>query len=444
MGAAVLLYDLHSIHVQLVSRGKLMTLRQIFLILILVCAALASYAQDGKTKTDVQAAREDLQSLERILYELNSIDSAYAPSFPSWQMDEPNLKLRVYAAFRNRGKQVSKDEKIFIVTLPDSQTIVDIRVGEVSYGKLYSQTLLARDLRTDILTEAKNNEPPFGIKSRLVEETNPLAHQTKPDWVSADFSLFGASLLFGNEWGVVGKIGEDELGYPFWTSGSAWIMGRYKSLKLGAWVPVHGGLEKLDRNGPLIITRTTRLLNGSDGIVGEFEFDWETIRINSDQFPYAAFGGRFAFGGLSGRRDDLLTNNLDSLYYISTIMQGYYAFDFLFDGKRQNLNVHLGASYHTVSLGKAIAVAGKYSIFKAGEPESFIDPYLTIEYRNYRFDRFRVTAQYSRLLMFTGWAEIVPPFIYGEIKFSTVVGRKARPWEHSSYVYGTVGFKFDF
>lgn len=391
----------------------------------------------------VETAKADLHSLERILAELNIVDSAYAPSFPRWELIEPNLKLRVYAAFRNRGKQFSRDDRIIVIVHPDSQTITDIRIGNVAYGKLFAQTLLARDLKTDLMAEARNNEPPYGIKSRVSEESNPLAHPTKPDWVSADISLFGASLRFGNEWGIEGRIGNDELGYPFWSSGNTWIMGRYKSIKLGAWVPINGGIDR-PQGGTLVRTSTTRLLNGSDGIVGEFEFEWEPIRIASESFPYAAIGGRFGFGGLSGRREEYLTSNLDSLYFISAVVQGYYAFDFLFDEKRQNLNVHLGATYHRVNLGKAVVVGGKYSIFKAGEPEAFIDPYIRIEYRNYRYDRFRVTAQYSRLLMFIGWAEIVPPFIYTEVKFSTVVFRKPRAWEHQNYIYGTVGVKFDF
>lgn len=413
--------------------------------LVGVLAPSLCYAQTSleKLASEVETARADLRSLERILAELNIVDSAYAPSFPRWEMNEPNLKLRVHAAFRNRGKQFSKDDKIIIIAHPDSQTITDIFIGNVSYGKLYAQTLLARDLRADLLAEAQKNESPYGIKSRVSEESNPMAHPTKPEWVSADISLFGASLRFGNDWGIEGRIGNDELGYLFWSSGNTWIMGRYKSIKLGAWIPINGGIDRPE-GGRLVRTRTTRLLNGSDGIVGEFEFEWEPIRIASESFPYAAIGGRFAFGGLSGRREEYLTSNLDSLYFISAVVQGYYAFDFLFDEKRQNLNVHLGASYHKVNIGKAVVVGSRYVIFKGGEPESFIDPYIRIEYRNYRDDRFRVTAQYSRLLMFVGWAEIIPPFIYAEVKFSTVVFRKPRLWEHQNYIYGTIGVKFDF
>jgi hypothetical protein len=415
--------------------------KNIWISIVLLVAVLAPLGQAQtleKLKTDLDSARSDAQSLERILQELSVLDSAYTPSFPSWEMDEPNLRLRVVAAFRNRGKQFSKNDKIMITTMPDSQTIIDIKIGDVGYGKLYSQTLLARDLRTDLLAEAKVNEPPEGLKSRVSEESNPMARPSKPDWVSADFSLFGMSMRFGNDWGIVGRIGDDELGYLWWSTGNARIMGAYKSLKIGAWVPVLGGLSKDDVEG------TGRLINGSDGLVGEFEFEWETIRINSESFPYAAIGGSFAVGGLTGRRLEFLTPNIDSLYYLARIIQGYYAFDFLFDEKRQNLNVHLGASYHQVNIGKAVIIDDGYKIFKGGEPESFIDPLIRIEYRNYRFDRFRVTAQFTRLLMFSGWAEVVPPFLYAEIRFSAVVFRNPRAWEHSSYVMGTLGVKFDF
>lgn len=391
-----------------------------------------------KLKADLDSARSDAQSLERILQELSVLDSAYTPSFPSWEMEEPNLRLRVFAAFRNRGKSFSRTDKIMITTMPDSQTIIDIKIGDASYGRLYSQTLLARDLRADLLAEARATEAPKGLKSRISEEANPMARPSKPDWVSADFSLFGASLRFGNDWGIVGRIGDDELGYLWWSTGNARVMASYKSLKIGAWVPILGGLDPEDPPG------TGRLLNGSDGLAGEFEFEWETIRINSESFPYAAIGGSFAVGGLSGRRDEFLTPNRDSLYYLSRIIQGYYAFDFLFDEKRQNLNVHLGASYHRVSIGKAVVIDDGYKVFKGGEPETFIDPLIRIEYRNYRFDRFRVTAQFTRLLMFSGWAEVVPPFLYAEIRFSAVVFRNPRAWEHSSYVMGTLGLKFDF
>lgn len=412
--------------------------------LSLVCV-VPLFAQTVDSLTaEVESARLDMQSLERILNELNEIDSAYAPSFPRWEMDEPNLRLRVHAAFRNRGRHFSKDDRITIISHPDSQTITDIKIGNVAYGKLFAQTLLARDLRTDLMENARDNEPPYGIKNRAVEESNPLARPVRPDWVSADFSLFGISLRFGNEWGIIGRVGNDELGYPFWSSGNASIMIAYKSIKIGGMVPINAGLERPSPGTSQVITSTTRLLNGSDGVVGEFEFEWETIRIQSESFPYAALGGKFAFGGLSGRRDENYTANLDSLYYFSAIVQGYYAFDFLFDEKQQNLNVQVGASYHKVNIGRAIVIDGAYTVFKGGEPESFIDPYLRIEYRNYRFDRFRVTAQYSRLAMFVGWAEIVPPFIYAEAKFSAVVFRNPRAWEHKTYFMGTVGFKFDF
>lgn len=431
-------------------------IKHVFVLSAFVCCGVSTGAlaqsngeptPEMKLISDIENARLNQQSLERILGELNMVDSAYAPSFPRWQVDEPNLKLRVYAAFRNRGLRFSTEDAITVIANPDSQSISEIKIGDVSYGKIYIQTLLARDLKSDLLSQAAHSEPPYGFMDLYEEVSNPLARPSKPDWVAAEFSLFGGSLRFGNNWGIAARIGEDELGYTFWSVGNMRVMLSYKSLKLGAWVPINGGLHRDDKDEVSQEESSSRLLNGTFGVVGEFEFEWNLIRIKSDFFPYAAIGGKFGFGTLPGRRETFYTPNRDSLRYISVSAQAYYAFDVLFDEKQQNLNVHLGVSYHKVNLGKALPVGGvedKMVVFEAGPPETFIDPYVRIEYRYARLDRFRVTAQYSNLLMLVGWAEIVPPFIYVEVKYSAPAFRNRRPWEHKSYLYATAGFKFDF
>jgi hypothetical protein len=203
-------------------------------------------------------------------------------------------------------------------------------------------------------------------------------------------------------------------------------------------LPLHGGLSEVKIARPLNLQ--PRLLNGSVGGAGEFEFEWDALKINSPHFPYGAVGGMFAVGSLDKRRGDLLTSDWNNLYSISTILQGYYAFDYLFDEQKQNLNVHLGISFHRVSRSK---VDGD-QIVKAGDPEDFVDPLIRVEYKNQRIDWFKLTGQFSRLLMLTAWAELVPYFMYAEVKYSRVVFSDRKPWEHDYYVYGTIGFNFDF
>jgi hypothetical protein len=46
--------------------------------------------------------------------------------------------------------------------------------------------------------------------------------------------------------------------------------------------------------------------------------------------------------------------------------------------------------------------------------------------------------------MFGAWAEVVPEYVYAEVKYSTPLWRDAKLWEQSYYLYGTLGFNFDF
>ena len=71
-------------------------------------------------------------------------------------------------------------------------------------------------------------------------------------------------------------------------------MGAYKSIKFGAWMPQHGGLVRPNSRQP--ITLQPRLLNGTSGAAGEFEFEWDAIKLESLGFSYGAIGGRFATG----------------------------------------------------------------------------------------------------------------------------------------------------
>jgi len=215
-------------------------------------------------------------------------------------------------------------------------------------------------------------------------------------------------------------------------------MTSYKSLKLGAWLPMHGGLKELPVAGAVSIR--PRLLNGSGGVAGEFEFEWDGVKFDSPNVPYAAVGGMFAVGGLTRRRPENLTSNLDSLYSLSTVLQAYYALEYAFDDARHRFTIHAGATYHRITLNQQ----NSEGLQPAGPTQSFVDPFLSIEYKNQRVDWFKLSAQYSRLVMLGAWAEIIPYFVFAEVKFSAVVGREPEPWEYPSYLYGTIGINFDF
>jgi len=410
------------------------------LFLIGFAALRTAYGQNEQLTAELKSARAELQSLETVVNALNTGDSSYTLYFPTWTVLDKYTKTSIYKAFRHRGKQFSEEDVVYVVASPDQQNIIDIRIGKTSYGRLYAQSILDPDLKRELLERnyASENETPAGYRTNSRGNRKPVPRPTTPEWVGFNLSAFGGSVRFSNDWGIVGRVGDDELGYPFWSSGQARMFASYKSIKLGAWLPVHGGLTEVPVAGSLTLRQ--RLLNGSAGIAGEFEFEWDAVKLNSQHIPYTAVGGTFALGGLTRRRPDNLTPNLDSLYSLSTVLQGYYAFDYAFDDERHRFNIHMGMSYHQVTLNRQ----REGGIQPAGPTQAFIDPLIRFEYKNQRIDWFKISAQYSRLLMLGAWAEILPYFIYAEVKFSTIVGREQKPWEHTSYLYGTLGINFDF
>lgn len=412
------------------------TLAFAFSLILAFCGINIARAQHIETlRSKLQMEREELKSLERILLALNNGDTVYASYFPVWTVLDKNTKLSIYTAFRNRGKQFSEEERVTVIAQPNGKGIADIRIGSASYGKLFASKALDPELQQQLLSRnyVLVDEIPFGYRNTAHKRTI----KEKPNWIAANISLFGGSMRFGNDWKIEGRIGSDELGYPFWSSGQIVLTAGYKSLKLGAYLPIHGGLFESNAERPLSLK--PRLLNGSTGATGSFEFEWDLVKLHSENVTYGAIGGAFAVGSLDRRRPEYLTSNLDSLYSITTMLQAYYAFNYLFDDEKI-LNAKIGGIYHTVALNRF----AENEILRYGKSQKNFSPYIFVEYKNAGADWFKLNATYSRLLMLGAWAEIVPQYVYAEVKYSTALLRSPKPWEQKYYLYGTLGFNFDF
>lgn len=396
---------------------------------------VASAQHIETVRTKLQMEREELKSLERILLALNNGDTVYASYFPVWTVLDQNTKLSIYTAFRNRGKQFSENERVIVIAQPNGKGIADIRIGNTSFGKLFASRSLDPELQKHLLSReyVLIDEVPFGYRNNA--HTRTVAE--KPNWIAANVSLFGGSMRFGNDWKIEGRIGSDELGYPFWSSGQIFLTAGYKSVKLGAYLPMHGGVYDINVERPLSLK--PRLLNGSTGATGSFEFEWDILKLQAEKVTYGAIGGAFAIGSLDRRRPEYLTTNLDSLYSITTMLQAYYAFNYKFDDEKV-LNAKVGGIYHTVALNRF----EQNEILRHGSLWKNFSPYIFVEYKNAGADWFKLNATYARLLMFGAWAELVPQYVYAEVKYSTPFLRSPKPWEHNYYLYGTLGLNFDF
>lgn len=407
-----------------------------FVVLLLMCGMSRATAQIEQLRGELQFENEELKSLERILATLNSGDTTYASYFPMWAVVDRNMRLSIYSAFRNRGKEFSEEDQVIVIANPNMKGIADIRIGNTSYGRLYTSKSLDPELQKRLLKKeyVLVEETPFGYRNAARQHRLPVEN---PNWVSMNISLFGGEMRFGNDWRITGRIGTDELGYAFWSSGQIRMLAGYKSIELGAYLPLHGGLiETNHAERPLSLK--PRLLNGSTGAAGRFEFEWDAVKISSSRFTYGGIGGSFAVGSLDRRRPEYLTNNLERLYSISALLQLHYAFNYSFD-EEKSVSARAGMTWHRVTMNRFLA----NEIYKY-DHENFVTPVVALEYKNNGADWFRLNMQYSRLLSFGAWAEIVPRYINAEVRYSTVLLREVREWEHRYYLYATLGFNFDF
>ncbi|MBX2991384.1 MAG: hypothetical protein KF749_09455 [Bacteroidetes bacterium] len=395
----------------------------------------------------LREAREEVESLKRIREALDEANPEYTQFFKIWAVFDEGLRLRIFNVFREANYEFSTQDTIFVILRNDS-TIAEIRIGRVTTGPHSIRTHLDSRLIRDIVSRNYELEDlePDGYKRR--QQRPPQPRPVAPKWAAASFSLFEVGVRFGNDWGVIGRVGDDMLGYPFWTSGQAWVLASYKALKLGARLPVHGGKEDCT---PQVLRR---LINGSTGVAGEIEIEWEELKVGEFQ-SYAGIGGSFSIGELGKRRPEYLVgvrkteimgpdtvSYTDSLFSITSLGHFYYALDWLFDSDAQLLAFKLGAGAQRVVRGRYYDSSLDIEILEKYKPDFF--PYLSVEYRNQRVEWFALSAQYSRLLMVGAWAEYLPYFMFFDIKYSRVLRKDLRPWEKRDYFAATVGFKFSF
>jgi len=264
---------------------------------------------------------------------------------------------------------------------------------------------------------------------------------------SVEVSIFRSQLVY-DEWNVDVRLGNDELGYPFWSSGQVSFLVGYKDvIKLGITRPLGlGGNQDWNLIGPARIK--ARALNGISGLTGRFNL--------SLSFP-VALGGAFSTGSIEKEYGSLTTQL--GFYYIPTSFQIYYPV--LFKDASTNptcvFQVKVGYGYEKInqgyfisnlSDGSTVMSDGRTVNDKIGrkvlpndintivpvEYKEVHSPYLSVEFINLSGDyKYGLSTQYNAgTLLIGAWVEIWKDVLRLEGKYSTFV-RDREPWE-SSYV----------
>jgi len=359
--------------------------------------------------------RADRARMERILDALDVVDSVYKTGYPTWSIVDADMKERIFRSFRMRGKEISRADDVVVVANPQDGEILEIAVGNESMGRVETHTQLSDSLYREIL----GGDYARGVVEDADEES-PLGkiYGERPELASVYASLFGTGILFNNMWGVEGVLGHEEIGYHFWSTGSARVMAVFNRLKLGIIFPFEYGGTLTGDLEPLDIR--PRLLSGTKGFSASYEIPAGVGTI----------GSNLTVGDLTKVSNyDLLTDSSGS-YFVHTIGQAFYRHPFLFENGSRSLTLKGGIGYHQIAFGQVEPDRSITTVSK----ENFISPILSLEYQNRLPHMYGVTLQvYSSILYIKGWVELIENFIFLDLQYYTPLIRERKPWEQGYF-----------
>jgi hypothetical protein len=303
------------------------------------------------------------------------------------------LYNRVVASWKF-GQEIELIDKDFVIK--NSFAVRQISTSDSTYV-LFNQYLL----------EGINHDSAAVVSLRLADRVN---------------------VTVGNRWGGEIRIGDDDFGYPFWSSGNVAFLVVYKRAKIGAHVPFAGG--RTPGKG-LQDFWTPRRMDGTYGLTGDFDF------VN--------FGASFIFGL---RRTDVDGSyvNPDSIRTIRNMVQAWYS-NVISDKSDGNmLRYKIGVGFHQLGHDAVYPThsPSPSSVETTEPPSSFVSPYIKLEYMNQESsERFGASLQYYNQWILGGaWLEIIPNCIRLEVRVGAPVFHKAEYWESTHFLTLNVPITF--
>jgi len=241
--------------------------------------------------------------------------------------------------------------------------------------------------------------------------------------VKATVSLFDAAFKVAPDWGGEFRLGNDEIGFPFWSSGNMSILATYQPVKFGFQLPFTGGTSASNSVPGLKIQ--PRTLNGTRGLVGEADF--------------GSFGAFISVSQLDADNLSGITNKND-FAYITGIVQLYYSFGVALD-QTNFLRFRGGVGMHRVKEAQLVEVpvdptGTQFETQIVGLGSTDVkSPYVKFEYVNRESsERWAASVQfYDLTLMFRGLMEIVPDYVSIEVKYVFALGQELPSWRPKDF-----------
>jgi hypothetical protein len=363
----------------------------------------------------LEEKKNDRERMERMLASLNAVDSVYKVHYPTWVVQDADLRERIYRTFRMRYTDVPSDTTVTVVANPDADEILEISIGSVVMGRRDTHVNLSDSLHKEILAA---KYPMRVINPIPVKPRAYLLFGSRPKFAAISVSAFGAGLLFSDGRGVEVKLGHEEIGYHFWSTGDFRAMAVFEQLKIGLIIPFRYGRTEVANPEPLSIR--PRRLSGAKGVSGEFDYPFSSQLV----------GARLSVGELNSVSNPELLTNLQQFYYIHTIAQLFYSRQEMFSAGEHLFTFTGGLGYHQIALGET----KQNGRITATQKVDFASPILRAEYVHQGGKMYGLGVQYySGILHVKGWVEFVKNFIYVDVQYYSPAFRGAKPWEQTYF-----------
>ncbi len=393
----------------------------------ILCSAAPAYAQEAgrdlstvdSTRillTTLEEKRADKERMDRMLEALNTVDSVYKMNYPTWIVLDEDLRERIYKAFLLRHYDVSRSEDIQIVANPDANEILEISVGAARMGRRDTYVTLSDSLHNEILTGdyARRAVNPLPERPRM-----GLSFGAQPRFASVYASAFGAGILFSNRWGLETRMGFEEIGYHFWSTGGLRAMAIFDQFKIGVMVPFTFGAIASAEPEPLDVR--ARRLSGAKGFTAEFDVPFESEVI----------GAHLSVGDLTRVTNYNLLTDSSGSYYLHTVSQIRYSRQETLGGGSHILILTGGLGFHQVGFGEV----QHDGTIRTTEKQDFLGPILRVEYRHQGSNMFGASVQYySSIMYIKGWVEHIKNFLYVDMQYYSPFLRDPKPWEQPYFL----------
>jgi hypothetical protein len=354
----------------------------------------------------LEKKRSDAERMHRMLEAVNEVDSLYKLRYPTWIVLEEDMRERIRRTFRVRKIDFPPDGEVRVVANPDTREILEITIGDATMGRNDASTFMSDSLQNAILD---GNYVRQTVDPRPQERRVGEIYGVQPRFASVYASAFGAGLLFSNAWGAEAKMGFEEVGYHFWSTGSLRALAVFDQFKIGVLFPIANGADQNDVQ-PLDIR--PRKMTGSIGFGSEFTYPFETESLTA----------MLSIGDLARVTNDRFLTDSTEIYFMHTVGQLTYSKKFdLSIG--HVLTATAGIGYHQVSHAFVQPDKSVHTVDK----EDFISPVLRVEYLNRVSNMFGASIQYySSIIHLKGWVEMIRNLLYLDLQYYSPIIRDAK------------------